>query len=253
MPKKEEPEYVLYDRAPADGEALPSSEVLRLLLHATQTPFHFVTCEEGSVEQMREAGRLPFDDLPALCVREGRGDGFAVAPLESCVRFVARKHGLDGDSLKDQRLCDSVASGAFAVVDGLRQARLLTAEAVAAHNAACSAIRSRQQQLLSGQHAAVLPTPTDHLAAFVETLPRRLAALDRLLHQNATEGPFFCGKGLTWTYCDLCVFDACVRAQTLAPKCLEQHPKLEKHYEAVGRMQDLKAHLAERSDKLAAP
>eukprot|EP01062_Namystynia_karyoxenos_P037488 TRINITY_DN27285_c0_g1_i1.p1 TRINITY_DN27285_c0_g1~~TRINITY_DN27285_c0_g1_i1.p1 ORF type:complete len:247 (+),score=94.72 TRINITY_DN27285_c0_g1_i1:85-825(+) len=246
MPRGE-PEVVLYDREQSD-----LCGALRLLLHATETPFSDVGCDNSTAEAMQQEGRLPFGDLPVLWTRERLGNGFSLAPADAAVRCLARTHGLEGDSLRDQRLCDVAASAAFALASDLRGARAAAAAAGAAHAAAAQAVRVRAQQQLSLQQFA-LPPPADLVAEFLDTAPARLEPFERLLREHSPEGPFFCGKGLQWTYADIVVFDTCELLLLAAPGCTADLPRLQQHHRAVASMQCLRGHVRAPAGRLPAP
>jgi glutathione S-transferase len=56
---------------------------------------------------LKESGKLPFDALPLW----QEPDGFTLAQSDAIVRYLARKHGLDGADLRESALCDMVMEG----------------------------------------------------------------------------------------------------------------------------------------------
>eukprot|EP01056_Protomagalhaensia_sp_Gyna25_P003054 Protomagalhaensia_sp_Gyna_25__3053@NODE_280_length_4063_cov_674_606859_g215_i0_p3_GENE_NODE_280_length_4063_cov_674_606859_g215_i0NODE_280_length_4063_cov_674_606859_g215_i0_p3_ORF_typecomplete_len219_score28_16GST_C_3/PF14497_6/3_1e20GST_N/PF02798_20/8_6e14GST_C/PF00043_25/1_4e07GST_N_3/PF13417_6/6_3e06GST_N_3/PF13417_6/5_2e03GST_C_2/PF13410_6/0_0042GST_C_5/PF16865_5/8e03GST_C_5/PF16865_5/0_1DUF2333/PF10095_9/2_7DUF2333/PF10095_9/1_6e02DUF2333/PF10095_9/3_2e03Tom37/PF10568_9/0_73Tom37/PF10568_9 len=190
-------------------DAQGRAEAIRLLLAEANVDFEDRRFRPGvngmaDFEKFKTQEYLPFDQLPIW-----KDQNLVLAQSQAILRHLARQHNLVGKSPEEMALADMTACG----VDDL-WCRFTSS--VAADNVARD---------IRGSSYALSTIPEEFTK---EILPKWNRYFERLLEKA--------GSGYmteSFTYADICVFDAMERFTSACPGCLDAFPRLKDHHERV--------------------
>eukprot|EP01055_Gregarina_sp_Pseudo9_P005273 Gregarina_sp_Pseudo_9__5272@NODE_604_length_2506_cov_130_481557_g570_i0_p2_GENE_NODE_604_length_2506_cov_130_481557_g570_i0NODE_604_length_2506_cov_130_481557_g570_i0_p2_ORF_typecomplete_len218_score33_01GST_C_3/PF14497_6/1_3e04GST_C_3/PF14497_6/1_6e20GST_N/PF02798_20/7_8e14GST_N/PF02798_20/1_1e04GST_C/PF00043_25/3_2e07GST_N_3/PF13417_6/7_2e07Tom37/PF10568_9/0_087Tom37/PF10568_9/4_8e02_NODE_604_length_2506_cov_130_481557_g570_i07211374 len=184
------------------------AEAIRLLLAEVNVDFVDTRFRSGAdamadFEKLKKEGLLPFEQVPIL-----KFDGMVLAQSQAILRHLARTHDLAGKNMKETANADMIACG----VDDLCQR---FASALAADNIARDVKGSSYQ-----------PSVPEEFQKNI--LPKWNGFFEKFLKDSKSG---FLTE--SFTYADLCVFDAMDLFQISCPDCLESFPLLKEHYARI--------------------
>ena len=178
------------------------AEPIRLAFFVAGIEFDDLRVSYEGVARLREAGFVPFGQVPALVIQDDGDDSCEVfAQSQALLRWVGRKAGLSPPLEREQLYVDQVEE----------------------------AINDMKKVLNPGYYRAVLgrcptsgepllPLTPDQFSATIKALnevvlPARLQQLERLLTRDpcSERGPFLCGENLTVADLNLYVFASGIR------------------------------------------
>ncbi|XP_070572817.1 glutathione S-transferase A4-like [Ptychodera flava] len=179
-------------------------EGVRFMLAAAGVPFmeSFVT-EKEQLEKLRTDGKLTFMQLPLLEI-----DGLCLVQSRSIVRYLARKHGMDGKTPEEKARVDILTEGGRDFMASFDP----------------PGFQSDEEILVKIK---------------TKTLPRYLPIFDKIL--SSSSSGYLVGDSLT--YADMILLEALLNTEEFLPGSLKDFPKLQEFKDKISSLPQIKAFL----------
>jgi len=183
-------------------------EMIRLLFHATKTPFKDTLIESSNWASMKST--MPLGQLPVL-IETVDGVKHEIPQSFAILRHLARRHGLYGSNEEERIRIDVVS-------DTIGEWR--------------------------AKFGAVFRDKEKCIEYFNNDLPKGLALMEKLLGSSTSQNGYFVSDKLS--YADIVAFDSLDTLMNYKPAVYKDFAKLTKFLETIRNHENLKAYIAGR-------